>query len=412
MIARSQMIELPWGQATLQVPLPPSWRLLGSFTPPETPAVEDVAECCRQALRDPIGARPFHERDLAGKRVLIVADDLSRPTPVHQFFAPVRDALVAAGAAQSNIEILFALGVHRPMTQAEADAKIGRANLAGHHWHNHDAFDSGVLVDLGRTRRGTPVWLNRLLVEFDLIVLLGAIEPHLLLGFSGGYKMLVPGCAGAETIGHNHLQGTSHVAYNYVGIRPEDSPMRLDLEEAAQRCGREVFAVNAAMNHDVQIVRFFCGDPVDAQRAGADFVRDHAECPVPELADVVITNSAPFDVDLRQGMKCVGNTVFACKPDGIVLAFVRCDEGRGDVPLPTVALPYGATRKLMRLIGPRRIMALSTSPSGSIRSSRNSWPTLDCSCCTATTSICSARLSSQTPANVWASFGNTTRSRG
>lgn len=243
------------------------------------------------------------------------------------------------------------------MTQQEAESKIGAKNLAGHRWHNHDSFNRQVLVELGCTARGTPVWLNRLLTEFDLIVLLGAIEPHLLLGFSGGYKMLVPGCAGAETIGRNHMQGVSHLSYNDVGIRPEDSPMRLDLEEAAQKYGREVFAVNAVLNHDVEIVRFFCGDPVAAQRAGAEFVREHTEVQGPELADVVIANSAPFDVDLRQGMKCVGKTCFAARPGGVILGFVRCDEGRGDVPLPPVSLPYRALRELIHLMGPQRIMS-------------------------------------------------------
>lgn len=349
-------IELPWGAERLSLDLPPRWRVLGEFTPPDLAPAADAETLCRESLASPIAAAPLADRDLAGKRVLIVADDVSRPTPVAQFFRSVRDALLAAGARRDDIEILFALGVHRPMTEAEAQHKIGPENLSGHRWHNHNAFDRQALVERGVTNRGTPVWLNRLLAEFDLIVALGAIEPHLLLGFSGGYKMLVPGCAGVVTIGHNHTQGASHRAYNYVGIRPDDSPMRLDLEDAAARCGREVFIVNAALNHDVQPVRFFCGDPLAAQRAGADFVREHTEVETPEPADVVITNSAPFDADLRQGMKCVGNTFFAARPGGVIIATARCDEGRGDMPTPPVTLPYGAMRGLMHLIGPQRIM--------------------------------------------------------
>jgi hypothetical protein len=349
-------IELPWGPGRLPIRLPASWHLLGEFQPAAVPAVGDVYQACRDALQQPMEAAPLGGRNLAGKRILIVSDDISRPTPVSRFFSPVRDALLASGARDEDIEILFALGVHRPMTQAEAESKVGVENLARHRWHNHDAFQRDGLVHLGRTAAGTPVWLNRLLTRFDLLVTLGAIEPHLLLGFSGGYKMLVPGCAGAETIGHNHMQGASHLRYNYVGADADDSPMRLDLEDAAARVGREVFVVNAALNERVEVACFFCGSPIAAQRAGAAFVRQYSEVPLPEAADVVITNSAPFDADLRQGMKCVGNTCLAARPGGVILGFLRCNQGRGDVPLPPVAIPYAVNRRLMRAIGPKRIM--------------------------------------------------------
>ena len=106
-----------------------------------------------------------------------------------------------------------------------------------------------------------------------------------------------------------------------------------------------------------EVIRFFCGSPIEAQRAGAQYVREHAEVIVPELADVVIANSAPFDADLRQSMKCMGNTFFSTRPGGLVLGFLRCNEGRGDVPLPPKSLPYTVFRWLMRLLGKKRIMS-------------------------------------------------------
>src|SRR5438309_803779 len=199
--------SVPWGNGQLAIPLPSGWRVRGIFSPVSTKAVADAETLCREALEHPIGAPPLSSRTLAGKKVLIISDDVSRPTPVARFFAPVRDSLIHAGVQPKDIEILFALGVHRPMTQAEAEFKIGKENLAAHRWHNHNAFDPAQLIRLGVTSRGTRVILNRLLTQFDLIVLLGVIEPHLLLGFSGGLKMILPGCAGKKTIGRNHLQG-------------------------------------------------------------------------------------------------------------------------------------------------------------------------------------------------------------
>ena len=289
----------------------------------------------------------------------MVVDDQSRPTPVAGFFRPIRDALVRAGVNLGDIEILFALGAHRPMSQQEADAKIGKDNLAPHRWHNHNCFNPSELIDLGTTTRGTPVLVNRLLTQFDLIVLLGLIEPHLLLGFSGGLKMILPGCAGEETIGRNHLQGLSAARFNYVGATADDSPMRLDLEDGVRLLQKEIFLVNAVLNPAGEVVRLFCGDPVEAFRLGADFVHHSSAVQVPEQADVVITNSRPFDADLRQGLKCFGNTLQACRPGGLILGFLYCAQGMGDLPTPALTLRYPVLRTLLRLLGPKRIPRFS-----------------------------------------------------
>ncbi len=347
-------VELPWGDGLLRVPIPRGWRVLGPFVPGSLPAAADPDLLCRQALAHPLGTGPL--QNLRGRRVLLVVDDASRPTPVARFFRPVRDALLAAGVRREDIEILFALGVHRPMTEAEARAKVGPENLVEHRWHNHNAFDRAQLVRLGTTARGTPVALNRLLTAFDLLVTLGAIEPHLLLGFSGGLKMLLPGCAGAETIGHNHLQGTGDGRFNYVGARAEDSPMRLDLEEGAMLLTKEVFAVNAVLGAHGDVARLFCGEARAAFRAGADFLRAHAEIRLAEPADVVITNSHPFDADLRQGLKCVGNTLPAVRPGGVILGFLRCTQGRGDMPTPSWTVPYPLLRPFLHAIGRENIL--------------------------------------------------------
>jgi nickel-dependent lactate racemase len=349
-------IELPWGRDVLRVPLPRRWHVLGPLVAAPPPPAADPEELCREALARPTGAVPLAVRDLRGKRILLVSDDVSRPTPVARFFGPVRAALLQAGVRAENIEILFALGVHRPMTEAEARAKVGAEHLGGHRWHNHDAFDPTRLVRLGTTARGTPVALNRLLTEFDLIVTLGAIEPHLLLGFSGGLKMLLPGCAGAETIGHNHLQGTADGRFNYVGARAEDSPMRLDLEEGVALLRKEVFVVNAALTTGGQVAAFFCGEAREAFRQGADFVRRHAEVRLAEPVDVAITNSSPFDADLRQSLKCVGNALPAVRPGGVVLGFLRCEHGRGDMPVPSWSVPYPLLRPFLHVVGRGNIL--------------------------------------------------------
>ncbi len=349
-------LEVPWGETSLTVSLPKNWNLLGTLEPGKAEPLDDPNQALREALQAPIGAGPLKDRDLSRARILIAVEDSTRPTPVHLFFGALKEALLTAGARRENISLLMALGVHRPMTREEVASKVGEENLEDLAWDNHDARDASGLVDLGTTTRGTSIRFNRKLAEADLILCVGGIEPHVLLGFSGGVKMLLPGCAGAETIARNHLQGVSPERFDLVGVHPDDSPMRLDMEEAAGMLGKEIFIVNSVMNHEHRICAFFCGHPVEAQRKGVALSRQIHGVAVPEPADVVLTGSAPMSFDLRQSMKCVGNNLFAVRPGGPIVGFLGCEQGIGDVDIPSKSLPHPVLRTLLRVLGPSRIM--------------------------------------------------------
>lgn len=353
-----KIVELPWGDGVLKVGVPEQWRVLGELRPRTVTAPPLPAEACAQALAEPVGAARLASRNLSGKRVLIVADDHSRPTPVSAFLRPILDELAAAGASKEQIEFLIATGVHRDSRLDEVERKLGPEIMSAYAWRCHDANDPAGLADLGTTSRGTRVFLNKRLLDADLIVCVGAVEPHLLLGFGGGLKMIVPGCAGAATIGKNHLQGVDPDNFDYVGTSGEDSPMRLDLEEAARLLQRDIFIVNAAMNEHAQPAKFFCGDPVMAHRAGERFVADTVRLEVPEQADVVLANHFPMDADLRQAVKCMGNSLYASKPGGIMLGFARCVNGLGEMPLAKKTLPYPVMRMLLKIIGKHRVLPL------------------------------------------------------
>ena len=352
----SQTVELPWGAGSLKVLLPETWMVLGELKPRSHQAPSDPAEICAEALRNPIGVKPLASRDLSGQRVVLVVDDHSRPTPVREFIQPVLRELTLAGVKDENVDIIIATGVHRPSRPEEVERKLGSDVMSRLRWRCHDGHDPNGLVDMGTTTRGTRVFLNKLLLNADLIVCLGALEPHLLLGFGGGLKAIIPGCAGAETIGKNHLQGVDPDHFNYVGERGENSPMRLDLEEGAKLLGKEIFIVNAVMNELARPTHFYCGDPVQAHRAGEAFVEELVRLDVPEQSDVVLTNSFPMDSDMRQSVKCVGNTLQACKPEGVMMGFCRSEHGLGEMPIPKKTLPYPLMRALLKVMGKNRVL--------------------------------------------------------
>ena len=348
---------VPFENGRIGLHLPEAWQILDNVRPLPHSKVAHVGRSLVEALDHPVGGGvPLRERDLGKKRIVLCVEDISRPTPTAQFFGPLLDYFLANGAQRKNMLILFALGVHRDMTGEEVRHKLGDVDLRGVEWRNHSCTDERQLKYLGTTSRGTYVSLNRHLAESDLIITVGAIEPHLLLGFSGGCKMLMPGLASARTIGENHMQGVSGDKYNYVGM-PE-SPMRLDLEEGARMLGKDVFIVNAVTNEVLEICGIFAGHAIKAHRAGVKFSQSLTERPVKQQADVVIVASNPMNADLRQSMKCVGNIQESVRPGGLIIGFLECRHGIGDVTVPPHSLPNGLLRCVLKFVGRKKVLGL------------------------------------------------------
>lgn len=346
----SKTLALPWGHhERLSLTLPESWRLRGRLEPEARPAVDDTVIEVRRALADPIDSLTLAELAQDVERVALVIDDDSRPTPVDQMLPAVLEMLEAAGVAREAITLVTALGVHRPMQEEEVARRAGPA-LQGLRWENHVCDDPERLVHLGTTERGTPVTINRTVAEADLVISIGCIEPHLIASFGGGYKNVVPGVAGQETVSHNHVLNCSPAAFNMVGQPIERNAMRLDLEEAAGMLQAPIFIVNAVLNSRLEVVHVVAGHPLAAHRAGAEVSRAIYGVRVDAPVDVVIADSHPMDQDLRQGAKAIANTIRAVRKGGVLVVLMRAEEGLGVFGLADRKLPLG--RRVLRVLAP------------------------------------------------------------
>jgi len=341
------VLNLLWGKSELPLTLPEQWRLAGILEPCEVPPVADVAAEMERSLAQPSGSPRLRDLVHGGTRIALIVDDDSRPTPVAQLVPPLLRELASGAVTADQITVVPALGLHRPMAAEELRARVGPA-LDGMRWVNPDPDDPERLTSLGTTSRGTPVYINKTVAGADLVILVGCIEPHSIASFGGGYKNLVPGVAGRETIAHNHSLNCTPSTFNMVGQPIEHNPMRLDLEEAGQLFKRPVFAVNAVLNSAVQVVSVVCGAPVATHRAGVQVSAGLYGVPVPAQADIVITDSHPMDQDLRQGVKALANTIRAMRPGGVLITLVRAEEGVGVFGLANRKLPLGR-RALKRL---------------------------------------------------------------
>ena len=345
-----QNLTLPWGRETISLDIPDTWHLAGVMQPSALPGVADPAQEAENSLRAPIGSPRLWELVKPAMKIALVVDDSSRPTPVAKLLPAVLAELQRGGAAPEQITLVPALGLHRPMTAEEITQRTGPDALSGLRWENPDCDDPAKLVWLGTTQRGSPVYINKIVAQADLVISIGCIEPHIIASFGGGYKNLFPGVAGRATIAHNHSLNCTPATYNMVGQPIDKNPMRLDLEEAGKMLKAPVFIVNAVLNSSLEVVRVVCGDPVEAHRAGTRVSASIYGVQIPATADIVITDSHPMDQDLRQGVKALANTVRAVHRGGVVITLVKAEEGVGVFGLVNRKLPFG--RSALKLLAP------------------------------------------------------------
>jgi nickel-dependent lactate racemase len=150
----------------------------------------------------PIGCAPLSEL-AKGKRTaaISVCVDITRPAPNRRVLPLVLDRLAAAGIGRENVVILIATGLHREATEAEMREIVGPEIYETVRVENHRAKHLDVARRPGATAAETPVYIDlAVFIEADLHITLGFIEPHLMLGFSGGRKLIAPGLAAVETI--------------------------------------------------------------------------------------------------------------------------------------------------------------------------------------------------------------------
>jgi nickel-dependent lactate racemase len=164
---------------------------------------------------------------------------------------------------------------------------------------SHDAFSPDVAF-VGLTRAGTPVLVNRLAAEAQFSVAISTVYPHAFAAWGGGAKMVLPGICHVSTCYYNHtrIRGGGQ----WAG-RPDRSPARRDIEEAAALFGLDV-AVCALVNPAKQLCGLLVGDPTRAHRNAVRLARRlyHTDIPA-KRPDLVIANAYPFDGDPTQTAK-------------------------------------------------------------------------------------------------------------
>lgn len=325
------MCKVPYGKETLSFSLPPGMRVRQAISKPVTP-LSDEKSAVEKALANPVGTFPLHRLARPGNRVCIVFTDVTRSCPDNLLVPPILSELKAAGIKDEDITLLCGIGMHRPSTHEEKIAKLGADIISRYRVIDNEPQNPAALVDLGTTAGGVPVIENRAVVESDLVIATGIVEPHQYAGYSGGRKTLAVGAAGEALIAHTH--GPAFVDHPGTRLgRIEGNTFHEAITEAARRAGLR-FILNVVLDDDKRLLRVTAGDPDQAFWDLVDFARSVYEVAIPQQYDIAIGGVGfPKDSNLYQASRAPSYLFFAptcvIRPGGYFIIPARCEEGAG-----------------------------------------------------------------------------------
>ena len=279
-------------------------------------------------LKNPCGTQKLGKIASGKKKVAILVSDYTRAVPVRILLPFLIEELHQAGIHESQIKIIVASGVHRPTTEQEKLQIIGEEWMRKLTIVDHNATNPDMLAFLGKTKRGTPIWINKLVLESDLRIALGQIEPHEFAGFTGGRKSILPGISGEETIQKNHSPEMIGHPLARPGIL-KGNPVHEDMVEVALKVGLD-FIVNVVLNKELKIIGVFSGDMIKAHERGVNFVSSFSKIEITSPPDIIVTTPGkPLNVNLYQSIKALIALDAIVHPGSVIVLYSPCPEGLG-----------------------------------------------------------------------------------
>ena len=318
------IINLKYGKAGHSIDLPDSYNI-EVINPRWVEGIKDQRMAITQALRQPFNSKALNQLIKPDSQVAIIFSDITRATPYCTILPPLLDELKKI--PRNNICFFCANGTHRPATEKELISILGEAVVNEFEIVQNDANNPELFQYVGTTSLGNRILLNKRILEFDLKILTGFIEPHFFAGFSGGGKALIPGLAFVDTIKHNH--SISNLSKKNVtwGIT-DGNPLWEDILEAAEFVPG-LFLLNITMNKRKEITSVFAGDLRIAHKAGCRFVKESAMAAVSRLYDIVITSNSgyPLDINVYQAVKGMSAAAQIVKEGGTIIIAAECWDG-------------------------------------------------------------------------------------
>jgi nickel-dependent lactate racemase len=358
-------LKLNYGRGHLRLDLS-GFLKVKVFCAQEGRAIEDLRAGVLDAIRNPIDSPSLAEAAGSAKKVVICVPDRTRPRVAPGILPVMLDELLRAGIGLQQVSIFVASGTHGEHSQQELRDVVGEEIPAGISVHQNRCLVSEDFENLGTTSRGTPVLINRRVMEADLAILIGTVAYHYFAGWGGGRKMLIPGAAHFETACANHRLNIDKGGNLCPACRNavlEGNPVHEDMVEAASMV-RNAFMVNIILDGWARVAGITAGHVIGSHLRAVEKAKDLLEVPVGERCDLAIASAGghPFDIDLVQAHKSIDHAAHCLKDGGVIIALAECPNGLGSDDLMTWFDLGGAraiSRRLMWQYGIHGHTALS-----------------------------------------------------
>jgi nickel-dependent lactate racemase len=321
-------VPIAYGRGTLSVDIPER-NLEAILRVRPWVGLSDPVGAIHASLFEPIDSPPLSRLAEGRRDAVVVISDITRPVPNPVILPPILETLEASGIPREKILILIATGMHRPNEGQELIELVGEEIAANYRVENHIGTDRDSHVDFGTSEEGVPVLVDRRYVEADLKVVTGLIEPHLMAGYSGGRKGVLPGVCSLETMKVMHGFRMIQHPLTTVG-RIEDNPFHTTALRLVREIGVD-FLLNVTLNADREITGVYSGDLDSAHLAGIRDLERYVVATVPEPVDIVVTGSAGYPLD-QTFYQCIKGMMAAkqiLKPGGSIVFCSHLGEGMG-----------------------------------------------------------------------------------
>jgi len=285
--------------------------------------ISDEDNTIQTAIDTPINSKSFKEFLSDAKKVLVIVNDATRPTPTQKVLEFIFDDL-----KQTHFYFFIATGAHRGPSQEEY------VQIFGTFYEQikdriivHDARAEEDMVFLGQSTNGTPMYVNKAGVEADKIIIISSVEPHYFAGYTGGRKSFLPGIASYKTIEQNHKLALVPEA---KAMALDGNPVHEDMVDAIKTVKQEIFSIMTVLDKHHKVYATCCGHINDSFYAAIDRANEVFAAPLDKKTDIVVSVvKFPQDIDLYQAQKGIDNAKLALKEDGIMILVAKCRCGLG-----------------------------------------------------------------------------------
>jgi len=316
------IVEIPYGEKSVKFDISEPYEVII----PKKVSIKDEDKLIEEALENPVGGKSYDEFADNTKKLLVIINDATRPTPTSKILKYLLPVL----SSHPDVKFLVATGVHRAPTEEEYRFIFGDTyEVFRRRVIAHDARKKEYMTYLGKSKNGTEMYINKLVPEYKNILVIGSVEPHYFAGYTGGRKSFLPGVASYKTIEMNHKLALSDDAR---ALKLKGNPVHEDMVDAMNVLkSLNVFSIQTVLTGEHKLYAVTAGDLHKSFEAAIKLSNKIFCVSLKEKGNIVITVAPyPMDIDLYQSQKAIDNAKHALEKDGILILVSKCRMGVGE----------------------------------------------------------------------------------